>query len=468
MAARSMAPGAALLRASRLFSVPPPLPKPIGELSTTVTAVSNTATLPHPIHMTITTPQSSQNQGDWGLKRSLPLRSTTKSSTPLIRVESMDTFEHITEYASAADHTLSLEKWHEMGIPITVPQNRKTNNRTITRGNGKSVFEDDIDSTHHTAPTTKGGADLQDVKWKFEGPWLAGMTDGEFSDYVSKEIRRRRIPFQKYLKAECAKEMTKKQRMDNAETGVEEATPEVQANDITDEQFREYVLDLRQDRTQLFLKIRAFLDMPPSPAPQIDVESLLFLSKDGPTSASPYAETGPPSTHPSAGLYYSRSNAKLFNHPKFGPQKFQPPVEARVIKPQSALGSSGSLLGVGGFVTDIPAGDYGFKVKAANVPAGIIQEPLTGGIANIEPDKFGGSKTYIQPQSATIDTKGRVVLKVSSAEEQAVYVKLGKTDQLKIPEPVKKISPGGATKFLNFGDSGAGKRPSTNPSGYGL
>src|SRR5271167_5280501 len=121
MASRSVSPGGALLRASRLFSVPPPLPRPAGDLSSTAIFNSDTATLPHPIHLSITTPQSSLARGDWGFKRPLPLRSTTKSSTPVIRVDAIDTFEHITEFASAADHSLSLQKWQEMGVPLSTP-----------------------------------------------------------------------------------------------------------------------------------------------------------------------------------------------------------------------------------------------------------------------------------------------------------------------------------------------------------
>src|ERR1700710_1203320 len=121
MASRGVSPGGALLRASRIFSIPPPLPRPASDLSSIAIFNSETATLPHPIHLTITTPQTSLARGDWGFKRPLPLRSTTRTSTPLIRVHSIDTYEHITEFGSASDHAINLQKWQEMGVPLTIP-----------------------------------------------------------------------------------------------------------------------------------------------------------------------------------------------------------------------------------------------------------------------------------------------------------------------------------------------------------
>src|ERR1700710_2293162 len=119
MASRSVSPGGALLRASRVFSIPPPLPRTPSDLSSTAVFSSDTATLPHPIHLSVITPQSSLARGDWGFKRPLPLRSTTKTSTPVIRIESIDTYEQVTEFGSAADHSLTIKKWEEMGVPIT-------------------------------------------------------------------------------------------------------------------------------------------------------------------------------------------------------------------------------------------------------------------------------------------------------------------------------------------------------------
>src|SRR5690348_438613 len=111
MAAR-VSPTANLLRKSRLFSLPPSLSPPAPTATSSRVSESETATLPYPIRAAIETPSSSLANGDWGLKRPLPSKSTTgSSSTPVVRVNKLDTFEHITDFESAADHTVTLKKW---------------------------------------------------------------------------------------------------------------------------------------------------------------------------------------------------------------------------------------------------------------------------------------------------------------------------------------------------------------------
>src|SRR5947207_4919817 len=110
MAAR-VSPAANLLRKSRLFALPPSLSPPVQPPTSSQVSESDTATLPYPIRAAIETPRSSLARGDWGLKRPLPSKSTTtSSSSPVVRVNYLDTFEHITDFESAADHTVTLEK----------------------------------------------------------------------------------------------------------------------------------------------------------------------------------------------------------------------------------------------------------------------------------------------------------------------------------------------------------------------
>ncbi|KAF4629351.1 hypothetical protein G7Y89_g8796 [Cudoniella acicularis] len=456
MASRSVAPGAALLRASRVFSIPPPLHQLTDPLSTTGRHTSDTATLPIPTHLAITTPQSSLAMGDWGLKRPLPLRSTTKSSTPLIRIAAMDTFEHITEFASAADHALSLRKWQEMGIPLSTPVPRKDTNFKNPDGSGKSVFEDEIDSTYRPQTAQKPGADAGDARWKFSGPWLAGQSNGEFNAYVQKEVRKRKLEFQNFLKKECALQMTRNLHAKGAENGIEEASPIVNPEDITEEQLRDYVKELRQDRLSLFTKIRNFLDLPPSPSKKfgpLELSMHMFDEEksDLPQSQSPYAESGPPKTHPSAGLAYSRTASTIFNHPEFGPQRTATPIQARIVMPKgSGTGNFNPALGVGGFVTDVPIDDSSFNTKSPAI--GSKPTTLQEGLFHFETEKEGGSKVYVQPKYATVDPKGRVVLRVAGADREAVAIKEGKGHELAalpVPAPTA-IRPGGLTKNLRF------------------
>ncbi len=107
MSKAATSPTARLLQNSRLFSLPRPLPAPPleGLSSTGLFRASETATTPYPTLQAITTPRSSLSRGDFGLKRALPAKTTRHTSTPHVRIRAQDTYEHVTEFASAADHT---------------------------------------------------------------------------------------------------------------------------------------------------------------------------------------------------------------------------------------------------------------------------------------------------------------------------------------------------------------------------
>lgn len=118
---QSLSPTANLLRNSRLFSLPTPLPRPaVSETyGAGVSKASDTATLPYPTHQAIATTKSSLARGDWGLKRALPSRSyLVQVSDPVLRVTQLDTIEHVTDFDSAADHVRTRQKWEEMGVPM--------------------------------------------------------------------------------------------------------------------------------------------------------------------------------------------------------------------------------------------------------------------------------------------------------------------------------------------------------------
>lgn len=445
MSTRSMTPGGALLRASRVFAIPPPLPKPAPQLSSGATFTSPTSTLPHPIRLSITTPQTSLMRGDWGFKRPLPLRSTTKTSTPLIRVEAIDTYEHITEYASAADHTLNMQKWLEMSIPLTVPiVDDATKIGRFKAGKRQSVFEDEIDYT--TAPVNIGGKD--DIRWKFKGPYLANQTEGEFLDYVSNEVRKQKSEFQEYLRNACATELTTRARRAVVD---EEFLASISPDMVTQEQLTAYIKELRVDRASLYNHIRAFLDLPPvAPPDPRDNSGLLEDMVTGglnqpvrnqfATTLSPYAKNGPPKTHPSAGLSYIRSSAYTANHPEFGPQKKSTTIKSRVIKPRG--GGNGALeatLGVAGVVTPLPAGADSFSTGSTSKFKGTNTGHSIPGAQNVEPLKVGGSKTHVHPAHATISSTGQIMLVVESADPEAIAVLEGTTDQ--IPPPPTPVQP---------------------------
>jgi hypothetical protein len=380
----------------------------------------------------------------------LPLRATTKTSTPIIRIEAIDTFEHITEFGSSADHAITLQKFQEIGLPLSVPALKRQRTSSINNPDDNtriSVFEEDLDFTD-----VKEGGFLpnEDKRWKFKGPWLAGKTEGEFNTYVKTEVRKRRKEFQEFLRKACANALTVEARQ-AADGG--EMPAAIEASEVTDEQLNGYVKNLRNELAELYRLIRSFLDLPPSPVSQISDEQMFdwvttafttskpstFQKTDvlG-TSSSPYADSGPPKTHPSAGLAYSRTSAHTFNHPVWGPQKYNPPIPARVVMPKgAATGNFAPVLGVGGFVVDIPTGSgaESFNISGTALPkyGSRPKTPPIPGLLHIEPDKVGGSKTYVHPTHAKIDPSGRVVMSVLPGDEQAIAVLEETTDQ--IPPP---------------------------------
>jgi hypothetical protein len=314
------------------------------------------------------------------------------------------------------------------------------------------VFDEDIDSTADESRH-------EDTRWKFKGPWLAGQTDGAFNTYVVTEVRKRKLEFHKFVRAACANALTAEARRTATAAGMtEEMPPAVEASDVTEEQLTEYIKTLRDERVNLYKLVRSFLDLPPAPSKKLsDVLLTQILSssrpgelfgKDFVETSSPYAETGPPKTHPSAGLAYSRTSQHIYNHPVWGPQKTKPPVRARIVMPKGAsTGSFPPALGVGGFVTDVPStSEFNWGGGGRSKPA----RAVIPGVLNIEPGKVGGSKTYVQPTHARIDPKGRVLLTVVAADEDAVAVLEGTTDQIPLPPGLSPIGHSGVTRSTGY------------------
>lgn len=220
-----------------------------------------------------------------------------------------------------------------------------------------------------------------------------------------------------------------------------------------------YIKNLRQDTKELYKKVRTFLDLPPAPSVK-NGESLFVAATAGNTqeevSDSPYADFGPPKTHPSAGLAYSRTDAITFNHPVYGPQRQKPPVEARVVMPKNAgVGAFAPVLGVGGVVVDVPNTD---AFKHGGSTDRRSQKQIIPGLLTIEPGKVGGSKTYVEPQHARIDHKGRIILQVGAADEDVVAVKEGRVGEIPvgIEREYRQERPQGYA------------RPTGSSQGYGL
>ncbi|KAM4058992.1 mitochondrial ribosomal protein [Hirsutella rhossiliensis] len=619
MGARAVSPGAALLRSSRMFSVPKPLPEP---QSTTIYSGGNksaTMTRPYPQSQSITSPLSSREKGDWGFKRPFPLKSTLTTSTPLIRVKQVDSVENVTDFMSAADYTISLEKFQELRVALSVPRymdpkdfsqkpalwfksvfekhqdftylkHAKNEDREVKQGKGspkdppqepdlwfKSIFEEctglaypkpgdqqeqgttsaylkpadqqdgllqegtdsaglknagqdegvlkqetesitsadlgpapdqaeedtkavvmepadqqqglleegmdsavlggagqqervlkeGMESTdlghadqpeavleQGTNPAAMEPADQQEGmlekstdainqkpnqqdaatkkdphsadeqeglfkrRWKFQGPWLARMTQGEFNKYLEKQVRPRRAEFRVLLMDKLAKELTANQNNDAFERGLPAPAP-VDPKDITKEQFTEFLRTMRYDRILLYDMISRFLDMAPLGHPLSGVmQSVRSKSGQSVKDESPYERTGPPPSHPSAGISYLRTNAFMENHPIYGPQSHRTPALARVVSPR--MGAAPAKLGVGGFVAVTPVGDNEFNVRYGRQRS--TTKALLAGITYLDTTTYGGAKAYVEPHTASVDPSGRVVLRLRETGREAPLI----------------------------------------------
>ncbi|KAK8011285.1 hypothetical protein PG990_010250 [Apiospora arundinis] len=425
---RAVSPGAALLRSSRLFSMPAPIAPPPGDMSSATKHKSETATVAFPTHLTVMTPSTSRMVGDWGFKRPLPLKTTTKSTFPLVRVKKVDSIEHVTDFQSASDHTITLEKFREMNLSFSVPVPKEKGAAPTLI----SVFEERRDFTTptpsnqttiagaaHPAKEVKADGDPLSLRWKFRGPWLAGMTDGEFDRYIAKSVRARRSEFRQFLRERLAAQKTADRQMSMTEQDANtsaDAIPPVQANEISEEELLEYTRGLRGDRHELFNLVSRFLDL----APVANADSHLapgMLSHFTPDKAydlyrdSPYASEGPPITHPSAGLSYLRTQSFLENHPIYGPQSNHASVKARIVTPRFGVTNQNPKIGVGGFIANIPSFDSSFNERRRH-GASAVGGDVIPGLNEFDPSVEGGSKVYVQVQTANVDATGKVQLKL--------------------------------------------------------
>ncbi|KAL2256953.1 hypothetical protein VTK26DRAFT_859 [Humicola hyalothermophila] len=424
MASRNVSPGGALLRTSRLFSIPAPIPPPPSDITAANHFSSDTATSVFPTHQVITTLSSSRKRGDWGLKRPLPLKSTTKSSTPMITVKAIDTIEQITDFRGATNHGITLRKFQELGMPVTMRRLNDGAPPTAAGGSSfnlpqPSVFEDTHDFTD-IKPEDR--AKLINRRWKFSGPWLAGMTQGDFTKWLAKEVRPKRHEFREFLKAKIASDMHSDAVAAAQDKGEVPPTEPVDPSSVTEEQLTDYLRRLRHNNQELYNMVGQFLDLAPLEPPKPSDDMRVGEYK-APKETSPFAEFGPPVTHPSAGLSYLRTNMYMPNHPIYGPQKNLKPVEARVLTPRRAvIGAVSAKIGVAGFIANPPSGDTISNTKAAQAL-----------YSQIDPNLEGGAKVWVQPQRASVDSMGRVILAVgdASAEEKLVAQELlGKAEVL--------------------------------------
>lgn len=420
MNAARLSPTANLLRKSRLFALPPTLSPPSDAATSRSVSESDSATLPHPIRAAIETPDSSLARGDWGLKRPLPAKSTSQKSTrPVVRVNALDTYEHVTDFDSAADHTITLEKFQELNLPISLPS-RPDYSTAFARISHRSPFEAQVDNTENSAELKTVGA----RQFRHSGPWLAGQSELEFERYL-KDIRRKKPELlQKLRELYVAKRNAERRTMRLESTTVHTANT---VDTVSDEDFTRYIKSLRADPRAMGKALYEILDLPSPPlVPSERISSAYFESPGTKLSSAEYAVSGPPRTHPSAGLSYSRTASFLYNHPLYGAQASQKPVEARVLLPRKRFRgrASKAIVGIGGIATeDIGAGSTFYDPDAPQ------------GLGFYDSTIPGGAKYWVSPLRTSIDAAGKISL-VHTRAKPSTRIAYGVSDY-KTPTPTR-------------------------------
>lgn len=466
-------PTARLLRASRLFSLPPPLPAASleGVTASGTLRSSDTATLPYPTHQAISTPKSSRHRGDWGLKRPLPNRSIPKSNAHL-RIKAIDNANHITEFASAADHTQTVLKWQDLNMPLTMeqPGSGVVNSRRAT---AVSAFEDSVDNTAYgsaaadktsmstdraimlRALSPQQGRQAQErQRWKTEGPWVNSLTEEEFQQYLANTVRKHKAGFLRFVEhVKVAQKQEDMQQRLRDEGLLGEANPQTlelelaQASKLDEHELDDFIKELRDGNaglsSPLSALVRQYFDLPAFPSAADSFGGSKLLNTVAPPTSS---DANPPATHPSAGLSYLRTRAFVQNHPVYGPQETHEPVQARVIRPRAAQGPGPrkASIGVAGFVTEEE--NASTFSPSLNRRENLNFRQQTSHLLNyLDIETPGGNKIWVSPATAHVDDKGHIQLKVQEASPQAVGVKTG--DPVEAPEAMSSYTRFASTRF---------------------
>jgi hypothetical protein len=402
----------------------------------------------------------------------------------VVRVTQLDTIEHITDYDSAADHVRTREKFEELGIPMMKGMAAMRETAAHIPVEGAFEYRSDVTAYDGDEGLDQAGLILETIKqsvkanaqeqkkalkerqrnpnapkpsfipyslpqpdpvrhnarrWKHEGPWLPGMSADEFTNYITKEISARREEFSRYLVQYVKNEIyTLRQNasrnsealpLDTAEAEKQLAEQEKEWSNISIQDVRAGIKALRREAAidPLTSKLVQRLIVPFLRLPTIKFKNTTYSQDSTRTDAEQYRfddSTAPLSTHPSAGLGYLRTNAILANHPILGPQGERAPVKARVVQPRvtASYTETRARLGVAGFVTNDSEGNTGGPSDWSKYNA---NKRISNNVEVIDIDTVGGAKLDVLPRFASVNTDGRIHIKVSRSVGAEINVARG-------------------------------------------
>ncbi|KAI6955386.1 hypothetical protein KC355_g13390, partial [Hortaea werneckii] len=264
--------------------------------------------------------------------------------------------------------------------------------------------------------------------------------EGDF-DLYTQQLASRKGEWKQFLRSQVVEQRLSERRRLAQETGeilslqdIARLRDELLPNDAELEEAEKKMRDAySQDglSSELTALIAQFLDLPAVRPDTSDYQPSMktrqFQGLMSQFNFDSSRESTPPSTHPSAGLSYLRTEAVMENHPIHGPQAHRSPILSRVVRPRNAVNGTDhqAKLGVGGIVTNDP------------ITAQLSTRPATRGLNNqspteydpnamastLDPDLEGGNKMWIHPKHAYIDQDGRIRLTVERGRDEAIAVK---------------------------------------------
>jgi hypothetical protein len=191
-------------------------------------------------------------------------------------------------------------------------------------------------------------------RWRFNGPWIAGMTNFDFEKYLSEMDTSKVMAFRDHLKRVIVtqRETEHAVAVETAqENGVQAPSPP--SLEVTNEEVVTHLRELRSKPNEFATQIAEYLDLPDGPK-DISITSLQeswYYNRDQ-GMAETHKAFGPPKTHPSAGFSYLRSSRFATNDARRGPVEPAKVLPARLLK--DTIGGYGAsktkAIGVGGFV----------------------------------------------------------------------------------------------------------------------
>jgi len=405
----------------------------------------------------------------------------------VVRVTQLDTIEHVTDYDSAADHVRTRQKFEELGIPMMKGMAAMRDTATHIPVEGAFEYRSDITAYERDEGLDQAGLILETIKqsvksntherekafklkqrdpnapkpsfipyslpqpdpvrhnarrWKHEGPWLPGMSADEFTEYITKEISTRHKEFSQYLVQYVKNEIyTLRQNasrnsealpLDTAEAEALLAEQEKEWSNITPEEVRAGIKALRREAAvdPLTSKLVQRLIVPFLRLPTIKFKNTTYSQDSTRTDSEQYRfddSTVPLSTHPSAGLGYLRTNAIITNHPILGPQGERAPVKARVVQPRvtASYTEAAARLGVAGFVTNDPERSNGGSSDWSKYNA---NKRISNNVEVIDIETEGGAKLDVLPRFASVNTNGRIHIKLNRSVGAEVNVARGELE----------------------------------------